>query len=749
MIHLLGIRHHGPGSAKSVVNALHHLKPDLILLEGTIESDALLANISDPGLKPPVAILIYNPRNLSQAVYYPYAHFSPEWQTIKYSLENNVKLINFDLPLANRFAIEDVRKNGAIEFKFPEEPENEHFDNKLLRADPLGFIAKLAGYEDRERWWEVTIEQHADNPPELFNQIVKLISALRENEKNTNSEDLLREAYMRTCLRDALKSGYKNIAVVCGAWHTAALHLEKFDAKTDKQLLHKLPKIKTASTWIPWTYDRLSKSSGYGAGVISPAWYELIFDKKEDAVIEWMSSVAQLLRAEDLDASSAQVIDAVRLADTLATLRGIKLPGIEELTEAAQTTFSGGEAALQLIARKLIIGDVMGEVPVTIPVHPIQEDIEIQIKQLRLSKYKFPKSHIHKDPDLELDLRKQHDRNQSIFLHRLLLLEIPWGSKRASKGTEKTTKNEYWDLSWQPEFIIKIIEAGTYGNTLRQAANNFCIKKATVSEKLRELSILFNLIIKADLIESSDFLIEKLKSIAALTTDIQSLLETIPDLIYSYRYGDVRNSDNNTLKNLIEDIIPRICAGLNSVCQSLDDDSSEQMLRLILSANRSFNILEENIYEKQWFRALEQITTSNNIHGKIKGLASRLLMDSDLNNMEQTADIMSFELSVTANLKNAADWLDGFMQGTAMLLIHHPLLWNILDNWISEMSEDNFIKLIPLIRRSFAKFSQPEREKLLELAKYGSKPIQKSTQMLHFDSDRAKIAAEIYHFIYQ
>jgi hypothetical protein len=34
MIHLFGIRHHGPGSARSVLSALTSLQPDIILLEG-------------------------------------------------------------------------------------------------------------------------------------------------------------------------------------------------------------------------------------------------------------------------------------------------------------------------------------------------------------------------------------------------------------------------------------------------------------------------------------------------------------------------------------------------------------------------------------------------------------------------------------------------------------------------------------------------------------------------------------------
>ena len=35
-IHLLGIRHHGPGSCRNVLNYLQELQPDLILVEGPV-----------------------------------------------------------------------------------------------------------------------------------------------------------------------------------------------------------------------------------------------------------------------------------------------------------------------------------------------------------------------------------------------------------------------------------------------------------------------------------------------------------------------------------------------------------------------------------------------------------------------------------------------------------------------------------------------------------------------------------------
>ena len=56
-IHLLGIRHHGPGSCRNVLNYLQELQPDLILVEGPAEAEALLPCVENPQMTPPVALL--------------------------------------------------------------------------------------------------------------------------------------------------------------------------------------------------------------------------------------------------------------------------------------------------------------------------------------------------------------------------------------------------------------------------------------------------------------------------------------------------------------------------------------------------------------------------------------------------------------------------------------------------------------------------------------------------------------------
>src|SRR5262249_5676847 len=153
---------------------------------------------------------------------------------------------------------------------------------------------------------------------------------------------------------------FANIAVICGAWHTPAL-TNMPTAKSDDAVLKGLPKTKTAAAWVPWSYERLSYRSGYGAGVDSPVWYELLWEKRAALGAQWLTRAARLLREEDIPVSSAHVIEACRLAESLAALRGRPVPGLAEYSDAAISVLGAGDAGnLQLIHRRWHFGDRLG-----------------------------------------------------------------------------------------------------------------------------------------------------------------------------------------------------------------------------------------------------------------------------------------------------------------------------------------------------------------------------------------------------
>ncbi|HMR44904.1 MAG TPA: DUF5682 family protein, partial [Saprospiraceae bacterium] len=295
-IQVFGIRHHGPGSASALLKALEEFMPDCILVEAPQDAEKLPDYLRTGDFEPPVAMLIYNPATLSEAAYVPFAGFSPEWQAMQFAFEKNIPLRFMDLPMSVSFAL---KKSDFQSPEFSLNPEENLESWIRFRQDPLKQMAQLAGYEDTERWWEIIFEHH-DNPASIFAEIENMIGALRENLPHETPETLRREAFMRQTLRQAIKENFSKIAVVCGAWHVPAISAYRnFKESADRQFLKGIKKVKTEATWIPWSYERLTFESGYGAGISSPAWYELLHENRKKAVGAWMAKVAAMLRKED------------------------------------------------------------------------------------------------------------------------------------------------------------------------------------------------------------------------------------------------------------------------------------------------------------------------------------------------------------------------------------------------------------------------------------------------------------------
>lgn len=719
--HIFGIRHHGPGSSRSLLKALAVLEPDIVLIEGPADAAALLPYLKEETLVPPVAMLMYNPKLLNQAAYFPFADFSPEWQAIKYAFAADVPVEFMDLPQGIHFGMDIAERENLQLSVLPEETEKPSLtsEQKRINADPLGYLASLAGYEDSERWWEITFETQVASA-DTFPALLTLMTELRaELSGGTPRRELLREAHMRKTIRAAQKKGFSKIAVVCGAWHAPALdQLDAYKASSDNKLLRGLKKIKLTATWIPWTYDRLAIRSGYRAGVVSPAWYQLLFHQPEEVVMRWMSTVAQLFRAEDMDASSASVIEAVRLSNTLATLRGRALPGIDELQEAAVAILCEGYAArMDLIADKLIIGERIGAVPTSIPQIPLQKDLEKKIKSAFLGKHWQQTEVVEKT----LDLRKSKQILASQLLHRMNLIKIPWGKPlKVTKGSNAGAFQEKWKLKWLPDFVLNIIEAGMWGNTVEVAAVNKVSQKIKSIQDLPALTELIEAAFNADLIAVFEPLIVRLQDISVLTEDVTQLMDAMPALVNTYRYGSTRGVDISALEQVIQQLIPRICIALPNTCMGMEVEVARDLFDKIQQLNRSIGLLNDTALSERWLDTLGTMATITSINDLLRGACTRILFDREVYDLNTTATKMLYALSPASEITRAAYWLEGFLHGSGLLLVHNPRLWNILDSWVDTLTTDYFQELLPLLRRTFADFSHPERRKMLALARRGN-----------------------------
>src|SRR5215471_7543943 len=101
-VHLFGIRHHGPGSARRLVEALDALKPVAVLIEGPADASNLLPMLADPDMVTPVALLTYAEDDPARASFYPFADYSPEYQAARWAVRHGIAPRFIDLPASDR-----------------------------------------------------------------------------------------------------------------------------------------------------------------------------------------------------------------------------------------------------------------------------------------------------------------------------------------------------------------------------------------------------------------------------------------------------------------------------------------------------------------------------------------------------------------------------------------------------------------------------------------------------------------------
>ena len=698
-----GIRHFSPAGAYFVRKFLNENRPDVVLIEGPADFDFLMDDIVSKNLLPPFAIMAYTKEVPIETVLYPFAVYSPEYQAILWARENNKECHFFDLESNIMLGLESKNEDEIIS----DAPDKIHDKEKTSDFD-------------MESFWERVLEQSEDM--NAYKSGSALFGESLRNEDEVSLRDIIRESFMKRKIKEIIDRGIdsEKIVAITGAFHTSAI--QSLDgAMTDKEY-DSLKKKDSNITLMPYSYYRLSKRTGYGAGNTAPAYYELLwqgFIKNDKTYHErkYLSLLAKYMREHGGIVSSAQVIEATMLSRSIANLRGGSIPTLVDLKDAGITCMGGGSfGEMAMGFAQSDIGTKIGVVPQESMKTSIQSDFLSRLKTLKLEKYK----ELVATP-LQLDLRENLrvkskesaflDLNRSFFLYRLVTLGIDF-AKIERNRQDNATWAENWILQWTPEAEIQIVESVLKGDTIDEAVAFVLGERLNNAISISEIADIIEAAFNCGIPKIVEGAGRKLDEMASGAVSIHEIAVTTSKLSDMILFGDIRKLDRKPL----EPIVKRLCirAALILAGESACDDMAAVILVEDIQSIHNVFVLHDFLDKDLWFDKLMEVSNRDDLNTKISGLATAILLDTGKTDENTLRIEVARRLSAGMPAELGANWFAGLSIRNHYALIGRLTLWESLSEYMDSLDEEEFRRSLVFLRRAFVDYSSKEKDMIAE-----------------------------------
>jgi hypothetical protein len=774
---IFGVRHLSPMGAWHLKQLLDKVDPTAILIEGPSDGSELVQHFINKKTKPPIAILAFTKQRPVRSILFPLAEYSPEWVAATWGARQKRHVRFMDLAAATFLGLqaeEDAARlaerekgEGGPEEGAPGDPADAPVDPKAAAAadpaangaggvpeggeaaarkdadtqayldDPYEEICRLSGDPDHDTWWERNFE-HSTEETSYRESIFEFgagLRSLREETGRRHRETMLREAFMRRVIRDTLAEGHDpaRVVVVCGAFHAPVLTWEEH-AMTDAEI-RALPRLETRLALMPYSYRRLSSQSGYGAGNHAPNYFQALWEElsAEGTLrrlpVRYMAQIAGSLRKSGNIRSSAEVIEAVRLANAVACLpEDRSAPTLRDLRDAAVVLLGqGDQGVLERHLHEIEIGTSIGALPPGVAQTAIQEDFHLWIKLLKLDDYLKDKKQVVKgraDKGLALDLREDRfsksketamrDRNVSIFLRRLELLEIGFaGDETSAEDRAQSTFKERWSACWTPECEINLAESSLRGDTIEIAAVRKLQDDLHDTEDVAAAAGLADKAVRCNLPDSVEGARARVQELAVSDSNFVSLARGLFSLAHTARFKDVSNIDVEPLKPLVGQLFLRssMVAGAAARC---DNDAAKAVGKGLADVEfiTSFEDWGALLATDRWHATLNAIADDELANPHVAGVACALLLEQGLVPDDVLDGRITRHISPGMDPGAGAGYFEGLASRNHMALLSRKKLWATMDAFLDSLDDAQFKRALISLRRAFAAFEAGESRRI-------------------------------------
>ena len=757
------VRHHSPACAFHLKKIIDEFKPETILIEGPSDANFLMEYMIDENTIAPFCIYSsYIDKSKEKCrSYYPFLDYSPEFVAIKKSHELKINCSFIDMPFG--YIIENSENNKNKKPISIYDKDN----NKFNVNDYTSRLTKKAGLRSFAELWERDFEINGilKNSEDFTKSVFALGYYMRFIE-NEDIETKNREYFMAKNIKECIDKKINKILVITGSFHVNGIIDKLKDFENIEREFNKLKNynIQNSSNYlIPYSFEEADQRKGYIAGIEYPAFYNNIWKKLNEDLIEnaYTETVKSfIVKAAGINRDYYNVnipdcINAYYMAINLAKLRGKNNAGVYELIDAVKSAFVKGEISLENtgnieLIMKLLSGIANGKVSSKSIVPPVVLDFRNLCKTHRIR--------IDKTETTESTLDIIKDKNhfeKSKFFHKMRFLDIDFC--KLIKGPdyiEKIDKNlarEIWKYKYNSQVEALLIDKSVYGTSVEELCLNFIKDKLKSRLNGEEIS---KLIIESTIMGLYNFLIDnynEIENIILSDNDFISLCKALDNFSYLINIEKINGNINKDRENIFSnvDIISKI-KSLSKLGFILAAQNMESIKNL-----DEENALKYSVYIKNLFIYTlenEDLDCKEIFYGSIDSMIQNTFGSSHIFavclsikyklgkiDAKEFASIISNFLE-TAETESIAYFLNGiFLIARDILFINNDLI-NEIDKIVKNIEENKFMEILPNLRFAFTNLTPTETERLsLIIAKLYKTKESNSESISKEEIQKAKI----------
>ncbi len=719
------IRHHSPACAWAVRQLIREIKPRQILIEAPTDLQKHIKLLLDKDTVPPVALAVLIDRDEQSrlAAYYPFCAHSPEYVALVEGRAVKAKLQFIDLPSGDKAMLSPPAEDTSIVVD-----DEVYFDS----GDFIVAMCAKTGCRNGFELWDHLFESRLGAPDwkEFLGDVGTYCAALRDSTPEATIEkngDVVREERMVSAILNSLTKDGPTV-VVTGGFHTPAL--VEAVAKGNKP--KKLASTGESNSYlIRYGFEALDALNGYGAGLPQPGYYDYLWRKavNSNGAPQWRETALDLLsdfgrkfRDEGHSISVPVQVEALRVADALAAMRGRRGAARYDLIDAVRTALVKGEVGEREIWTERLLehlrGNMIGDVLVSAGSPPIVEDARARAKRLRIDV--IDSSRRRRRLDIR---RKEAHLLASRFFHAMTLVDSKFAERQMGpdfvSGVQTDRLFEEWTYAWSPTVEGRLIEIASLGDSVTSACIGLLHKRKSeimAAGHSQDISAMAELFVQGILAGLDKALVPFLDELARQIQshgDFSAVAHALRRLHnIANASGQLQISADLALNNVRQAAYQRLIYLCDDLPKTPEEVIQERIeaLRLMMELLRAPG--SEELDRTVFHEAVNRVADSHP-PPEILGSVLAISFHAGLKKPEDICVALSAGFIGTVDdEKDRIGVLRGLLFTMPEILWRSEEVLKETDRLLCDLTEDGFLELLPHIRLAFTSLNPREADRV-------------------------------------